>query len=451
MQFCASVYRGRIDHHTYQHNGMALVGISTRPVVLRWNGRRWRRQPSPVPAGANQTSLSAVSCPARASCTAVGKFSSAAADGRWVMNMPPNDVVEHWSGGATWTIQQQRGAVGTSADQLSGVSCPSSTECIAVGSWTSTSDSLGIAVQHTLAERWDGTRWSTQATPDPTSIVPTEPDSGELTSVSCGSPTACVAVGRSSHGTPLTEIWNGSEWSIAAAAIPAGTTANSNSLGAVSCTSPAACTAVGTSGNAPLIERWNGSAWSIQPIPSILGAYSFGLTGVSCSSDTRCVAVGSSLALSPSGALNLVSASWDGNSWTVQDMVSPSLPPGPVRPLEPNAVSCSTPTNCTAVGYLIQAWDGVNWTQQPATLPATSTAGLTSVSCATSSPCVTVGSGLLESWDGVSWTVQQMPVISGGTDQTLNAASCASASACIAIGAYKNSTGNVVPFAARYG
>lgn len=402
----------------------------SRGVVLRWDGRQWTsQQSSPTPAGATGTSLTSVACPARTSCTAVGEILN---DNTY----PPSssELVEHWSGGTAWTIQEHRGAVGTVSGELRAVACGSSTDCIAIGSWPTSISS------NTFAERWDGSRWSIQTTPNPSS--------SRLFSVSCGSPTACIAVGQSAGGqsaaTPLTEVWNGSAWSIAPAAVPPAATGVF--LNAVSCTFPSACTAVGAATNAtggvPLAEHWNGSAWSIQPIPTIPGGTFFPWAGMSCSSDSRCVAVGR---YQLGGTVKLAAASWDGTDWTVQDMPTP---PG----LNPynlegaiNAVSCSSTTNCIAVGAVTETWDGVSWTLQPAPPHVA-----TSVSCTSPTACVAVGSEAAEVWDGTGWTAQQIPVISGGTDPTLNGVACMSDSACIAVGSYKSPTGSRIPLAERY-
>ena len=73
--------------------------------------------------------------------------------------------------------------------------------CTAVGS-TSTSTTTV-----TLAERWNGTTWSIQTTPNPTGG-----SSAGLGGVSCASATACTAAGGYTKGTTgvtLAEHWNG--------------------------------------------------------------------------------------------------------------------------------------------------------------------------------------------------------------------------------------------------
>ena len=65
--------------------------------------------------------------------------------------------------------------------------------------------------------------------------------------MSCSAPRACTAVGYLNTGTgdaqPLAEAWNGSHWSLQAAAMPPGTA--QSTLSAVSCVT-SRCTAVGS-------------------------------------------------------------------------------------------------------------------------------------------------------------------------------------------------------------
>ncbi len=72
-------------------------------------------------------------------------------------------VAERWTG-LTWSIQSpaspddcQDTHSGSCSNGLGGVSCTARTVCTAVG---------GFA-EVTLAKRWNGSKWSTQSTPNP--------------------------------------------------------------------------------------------------------------------------------------------------------------------------------------------------------------------------------------------------------------------------------------------
>jgi hypothetical protein len=108
-----------------------------------------------------------------------------------------------------------------------------------------------------------------------------------------------VAVGwyqRVFDGPELTlaETWNGTRWSIAASPSP-GTPRFSDSLTSVSCTGPANCVSVG--GQAlqvgfakTLIETWDGRRWHRTRSPDPRPAQE--LSGVACTSTSSCEAVG---------------------------------------------------------------------------------------------------------------------------------------------------------------
>src|SRR5207248_5648716 len=119
-----------------------------------------------------------------------------------------------------------------------GVSCTSSTTCTAVGSYVN-----GSFATVSLADRWNGTNWVQQATPNPSGT-----SNVVLRGVSCASATSCMAVGSffnagTSHWELLAEQWNGTSWTIKTTPAPAGATFAT--LNGVSCASATACTAVG--------------------------------------------------------------------------------------------------------------------------------------------------------------------------------------------------------------
>jgi hypothetical protein len=153
------------------------------------------------------------------------------------------------------------------------VSCPSSTDCEAVGD---TVDPTGQVSP--LAERWNGTRWSLQSTA-------LAQATSQLVAVSCGAVGRCLAVGSwldegySTSG--LSESLAGGSWSLDAVRGAAGGpyfttyeddgTAPDGMLTGVSCPAGASCVTVGSfyqsanSGMPNAIDdnvalRWNGRA-----------------------------------------------------------------------------------------------------------------------------------------------------------------------------------------------
>lgn len=129
-----------------------------------------------------------------------------------------------------------------------------------------------------------------------------------------------------------------------------------------------------------------------------------------------------------------------------------------------SAVSCASPTTCTAVGYstdvagqavtLAERWSDGAWRVQQTPNPSGATASfLFGVSCATARVCTAVGSStdghgvtmpLVERWDGSSWRIELTPGLSGphhGPFSYLGGVSCATSTTCAAVGYDGNSQG----------
>ena len=153
-----------------------------------------------------------------------------------------------------------------------------------------------------LAERWNGSSWSVQRTPNPAGAT-----YGQFAGVSCPSQRFCTAVGFLTNGADievtLAQRRHGTRWSIQQTPNPGG--ARSSGLNGVSCPSLRSCAAVGfftdRAGTlATLAERWNGNSWAIQRTPNPIGG---ALVGVSCASRMACTALGSNCRGNASRAL----------------------------------------------------------------------------------------------------------------------------------------------------
>lgn len=416
--------------------GVSFDSSNTASTVAeRWDGHNWSLQGTPSDPGFTQ--LVGVACPAATACIAVGY--GVEASGALVT------LGERWDG-TQWSTQPTANPQGTVGAGFNGVSCKSTSACIAVGQF---SDYPYGNPRGTLAELFDGTRWRIVSTPNPAG----EPD-GALNGVSCTSPSECVAVGGAGDGSgnplgTLTERWDGARWRIQ----PTSTSSSPGAfLAAVSCTSPNACTAVGTdSGGQAMAERWDGTSWSIQPVPGPAGAPNSALFGVSCTSATACTAVGAAFADSSlNDSLGTVAEQWNGTAWTLR--------PSPTSQSSNDflgAVSCTSGSACTAVGntdtgLLAERWDGTAWNVQPTvTPPGTEGTGdfFSGVSCSSTSACTAAGllsvnpgppSTVAERWDGTQWSVQPTPNIPGVYDLGGPAVSCPTQSVCTAVSGYRN-------------
>jgi hypothetical protein len=202
-----------------------------------WNGATWTVQTTPNPSGAAYLELDAVSCSSATACTAVGESDTS----------PGGDesLAEAWNG-TSWTVETTPNPPAAAASYLDAVSCISTTACTAVGSYYNSSNT-----EVTLADVWNGVSWTVQTTPTPEGSI-----GSNLYGVSCGSPSACSAVGAyyNSFGSQLTlaEAWNGTSWTLLTTPKPSG--AVESELVAVSCNSATTCTAFGSYQNRSEIE-----------------------------------------------------------------------------------------------------------------------------------------------------------------------------------------------------
>ena len=402
-------------------------------LVERWDGTSWVIVGSPNTGPTDSNTLNGVTCASSTECWAVG-------GGGGVGTQQP--LIEEWTG-TSWTVASSPNVGPNANNILYGVTCASTTDCWAVGTYGAGANGL-----NTLAELWNGASWTVVSTPNPSTTY-----SNILKSVTCFSSTECWAVGsyNTSTGSPtLVEEWTGTAWTIVSAV----DVAASNSFYGVSCWSAAGCWAVGTSsvsGSAAdqtLIEKWDGSGWGVMTSPNSTGTTISDnhLADVSCASASECWAVGGSSATYGPG--QPIVEEWKANSWQI--VSSPASTDG-----ELNGVTCAAPGDCWAVGSdydqattslqtLIESWDGSVWTAVSSPNTSTSDSNvLNSVTCASSTECFAVGyyrSGtnvaqtLIEQWDGHTWIIVASTNGNATQDNVLDKVTCASSSACWAVG-----------------
>jgi hypothetical protein len=248
-----------------------------------WNGTRWLIHGASLPGGALWSELEQVSCASASACTAVGSYIA--------NNHVQDTLVEYWNG-TSWRVGNSPNPVGAIGSTLHSVSCTSATACTAVGYTARRTGGTFV-----LAEAWDGTKWTIQTTPVP--VGGASYKWSELDGVSCLTSTACMAVGdyALSDAQPfagLAESWNGKTWTLQRVPHPVGSSLSP--LTGVSCTGLSSCTAVGKSATSArtvtLAEVWDGSAWNIDLPPNPAGAGLSDLADVSCISATACTAAG---------------------------------------------------------------------------------------------------------------------------------------------------------------
>jgi hypothetical protein len=191
-----------------------------------------------------------------------------------------------------------------------------------------------------------------------------------LTGVAAISPTDAWAVGynllSSSSTTTLAEHWDGAKWSIVSTPNPGG--AGCPSFSAVAAVASNDVWAVG---NYPLyapgctvfgnlIEHWDGSSWQIVSTP--LGAGSGGFLGIVAISTSDVWAVGYHKTNGGGKPDTPLSAHWDGRRWTL--FSTPVLKQSAIF----TAVAATSGGQVWAVGelgfpygLLIERWNGNSW------------------------------------------------------------------------------------------
>lgn len=264
------------------------VGTTSPGVLHAWRlteGELTGNYTPPLPTGANSAQLRSVSCSAESACTAVGDYYFAESS-EW------KTLVERWNG-SSWSLQTAvKPAEGGADKAMLALSCAGASSCMTVGE----------AASKPTAELWNGSEWSLK-----TPLFPAGAHEATLEGVSCATTSSCIAVGSYREATgfrkTLVESWNGSAWTIQSSPNPAEAQGDVQ-LRSVSCLSATSCVAAGgyvsvyQGGEATeertLAESLSGSSWAIQPTPNPTGAKFSSLQSISCTSATACSAVGGS-------------------------------------------------------------------------------------------------------------------------------------------------------------
>jgi hypothetical protein len=277
--------------------------------------------------GAGDNSLTGVACPSTNYCEAVGQYANGSRTA---------PLIESWDGSA-WRLD--KGASGTTGGStLTGIACISESSCTAVGSYNDN------YVSKTLVESWNGSKWSIMSSPNEDNKY-----AEQLNGIDCAKVSFCTAVGSydTSKGVErtLVETWNGKKWSIVKSPNDA---KKDNVLASVDCPKVDDCIAVGSYRTSdevvqPLAESWNGSRWTIVPSPAGSGGYN-ALYGLSCVNGSSCTAVG----VSDAGVDQTLIEAFDGSEWSTvsspnEGTLGDSL----------SGVSCSSASSCTAVGTVV--------------------------------------------------------------------------------------------------
>jgi hypothetical protein len=218
-------------------------------------------------------------------------------------------LIDVWNG-HRWSIADTP-QPGSRRDMLFAASALSPSDVWVVGDQEGAGGRFG-----TLAEHWDGTRWSVLPTPDPGTA------GNHLYAVDAVSPDDVWAAGQQlgarAPDNGLVEHWNGSTWSVVQ--LPAARSA-SELLDAVAVAhgqvwvageadSPA-------TGGRPLIEEFRHGAWQVASLPASAGSNWTDLYGLAVTPDGTVWAVGTYLDKPRGDNNNALILRGRGTSWTV--------------------------------------------------------------------------------------------------------------------------------------
>ncbi len=266
-------------------------GSGNQGMLVSFANGKWTAIKAPLPAGASpnpDAEVTATSCPSATSCFAVGQYDDTAG------NMP--GLLLRWSAG-TWHAAAAPIPAGSQAiEALSALACPSTSLCFA-GGWHQD----GASMPALLMLMRSGGHWSVMNVPLPAGAA-AEPQA-QITGLSCPSVSLCVAVGfytdSKGHQQGFLLTRSGTTWTATKAPLP-GNAAKSPgvSLTTVSCPTTSQCTAGGGFTNTALEESglllfWSGKAWRAVAAPPSASE----LLALSCPTVKRCVAVGPQAAL----------------------------------------------------------------------------------------------------------------------------------------------------------
>ena len=263
-----------------------------RPILERWNGRKWTLVTIPIPAGGGE--LRDVDAISISNAWAVG-FAN-------IPDVGSNTLTQQWNGSA-WTIISSPNRA--AQNYLLAVKAFSANDAWAVG-YNNIPNSLNF---ETLVLHWDGGNWEIVPSPNP------DPLENYLLAMDGVASDDLWAVGYTHTGpeavrVPFATHWNGAEWTVTP--IPSERDAT---LEGVVALAPDDVWAVGSAFSiqlfweVPYALHWNGTSWRKVSIPpgSPQGGH---LYDVAALSPTQVYAVGS-----PTLVMK-----WDGTEWTIEDL-----------------------------------------------------------------------------------------------------------------------------------
>jgi hypothetical protein len=251
----------------------------------RWNGTGWRTMPSP------KGGLPSLTCASRTFCVRIH-----------------GDVPSMWNG-TSWRDAKNIDFCSGSAPGpcgLASVSCGSTKNCVAVGTFTVSQE----PIQNAVADTWNGTKWSFDEE------LPAPGNPADMNTISCAG-TFCMTAGVASNDNArasvaagdtydaISQTWADVSPNLGGICAEFGTCAWA---GVIACGSATSC--VTLPGMRP-IQFWNGTIW--QQEKAVSAGQGSALDDVSCGG-IDCLAVGFRTS---HGLKRTLAELWNGSAWRI--------------------------------------------------------------------------------------------------------------------------------------
>jgi len=421
--------------------------------------------------------VNSLKCLSSSFCVAGGEFLDASGDSQaFVSVFKDNQWPEH-------EVANTAPVVNTEGDaRIYTVTCSSTTFCVAGGQYSD------ISGHQAFVSVYDGHNWTDHEVANkPAGSVNNTGDIAGIYSVSCVSDKFCVAGGQYSDGPFQTQafvsVYDGHNWTDHEVANkPAGSVNNTGGIAgifSVSCVSDKFCVAGGQYSDGPFqtqafVSVYDGTDWTDHEVAnnsSISGPSTGGdayVNAISCVSDKFCVAGG--IYKDTLNHYRAFVSVWKNSVWTDRE-VTYDLNIGLFAAV--NAISCVSSTFCVAGGQysdgpfqtqaFVSVYDGTDWTDHEVANNSAGSvnntggnAGISSVSCVSSSFCAAVGGYVDDSDHGQAFTSvfkdntwTDYGVANNSSNSGLNQGglarlsevSCVSSSFCVAGGQFSDQGG----------
>jgi hypothetical protein len=465
---------GQGAHHAGTASGAGAVTAAGRAVD--------RGAAAPLPYGADpsaESTLGSVACPAALTCVAAGWYLDTSGNAQGLLVT---------TDGALWDAQTaplppDAGPAPNAQFNYAGqLTCPSVSECVAVGSY----ETAASHNPHSMLVTGSASKWTVTATPLPGDADPAQGSS--LSAVTCPAPSRCVAVGSYadvSTGHGLLVTGSGSSWTATRAPLPAGVAARREALvSSVACSSASSCVAVGiyidkSGTDHGLLLTGSGTSWTAATLPlprdaapgEVPGAANISLGPVACPAPSSCIVLGSYTV--HAGYLRGMLLTGTGARWAASSVPVPAGADASYG-TSAGSLACPSVASCIITGSYTDAYQyshamiitgsAAGWRAATAPLPAgagpAGPSDIGSLTCPSPAACVAAGTytdqhgyeqPMLITGSAAAWTSTEVRTpaasaevkkVNGDFTPTLQAAACFTAGECMAAGSYPSSSGH---------